>query len=186
MDYTTLEALRKFGTFDSSQDDTLLSSLIAGASRVIDRHCGRVFGTEAESTHIFTRRLYPGAGYVDPFDGPTLLLDDDLAEAASAITGSPSVTYLTPNKPPYWAIMLDSGGWTSPVSVTGWWAYSKTPPPDIETACLRLSKWLYELRNTTRGDAVVVTAEGAVLLPARLPADVLVLLAPYVRPRIAR
>ncbi len=186
MDYTTLEALRKFGSFDSSQDDTLVRAMIAAASRLIEVHCGRIFATDVETTHIFIRRLYPGAGYIDPFDGPTLLLNDDLAEPASAITGSPSVTYLTTDKPPYWAIVLDSGGWTSPVSVTGFWAYSKAQPPTIEMACLRLAKWLYELRNVTRGDAVVVTEQGATLLPARLPADVIALLAPFVKMRVAR
>ena len=179
MDYTTVAALRKFGSFQSESDDTLLAALISAASRMIDNRTGRKFGADAETSHTFdiTR-------YTDPFDLDTLLLDEDLADVPSFITGSPTVTYL-PSSPPYWAIVLDSGSWTLPTVVTGYWAYSQNPPPDIELACLRLAKWAYELRETTRGDAVVVTTQGAVLLPSKLPADVETILAPYVKIKMA-
>jgi hypothetical protein len=95
------------------------------------------------------------------------------------------VTYLPANEPPYYAIINESGSWTSPITVTGYWAYSRIPPVDIELACLRLSKWMYELRETTRGDAAIVTDVGAVLLPAGLPVDVITLLAPYRKVRLA-
>ena len=185
MNYTTLEALRRWGTFQSPKDDGMLEATIASASRIIDRHCGRVFASSAETIHTFTRPL-AGMRRHDPFDHQTLFLDDDLAAAASAISGSPTVSYITANHPPYWAIINEDGYWSSPISVTGHWAYSEQAPPDIEIACLRLSKWLYELRDTARGDAVVVTDQGAVLMPAALPADVLAILAPYVKTRIGR
>jgi hypothetical protein len=179
MDYTTLAALKIFGNFDTSHDDELLAALISAASRMIDNHTGRKFGAEAETSHTFT-----ASRHWDPFDGDTLLLDEDLADEASFITGSPTVTYL-PSEPPYWGIVLTEGIWADPTVVTGYWAYSRQAPPDVELACLRLAKWGHELKNTTRGDAVVVTTQGAVLLPAALPADVVAMLAPYRRVKMA-
>lgn len=184
MDYTTIMALRKFGNFTALKDDTVLAAMIGAASRAIERYCGRKFGADTTAAHIFTAR-WLGPAYITPFDGNILYLDDDLAEAPTSITGAPAVTYLPPNEPPYYAIVLDSGSWTSPITVVGYWCYSKIPPSDIELACLRLSKWMYELRETTRADAAVVTDLGAVLLPAGLPVDVITLLAPYRKVRLA-
>ena len=183
MNYTTVDALRKFGGFGASKDDILVHGMITAASRLIDNHCKRRFAVETETVHTFTRRaLLP---HLDPFNGSILMLDDDLAEAASLITGTPTVSYLPSSSTPYWAIVNEDGGWTSPISVTGFWAFSKSAPEDIEFVCMRLAKWLYELRETTRGDAVVVTDQGAVLMPAALPADVLAVLSTYVRIGIA-
>ena len=159
--------------------------MIASATRVIDLFTGRTFAVEEETARTFTRPARSYVGMADPFEGPVLLLDEGLAEAPSAITGSPSVNYL-PQKAPFWAIVLADGAWTPPITVTGFWGYSRTTPPDIEFACLRLAKWLYSLRETTRGDAVVVTDQGAVLLPSTLPADVIAILAPYRGPRASR
>lgn len=184
MDYTTVTALRKWANYGANKDDTVLVALISAASRAIDRYCGRRFGADTATAHTFTAR-YIGFDYVTPFEGGLLTLDDDLAEAASSITGSPAVTYLDPNEPPYYAILLDDGYWESPITVTGKWAYSVVPPTDIELACLRLVKWMYEMRETTRGDAAVVTDVGAVLLPAGLPVDVITLLAPYRKLRVS-
>jgi hypothetical protein len=175
MIYTTIQALRDFGSFDSSHDDFMLNALASAATRMIEQFCQRRFKSEADSDHIFRVSQHQ-----NPFRGDMLLLDDDLAAEASSISGSPTVYYLDPYRPPFYAIISESG-WSPPVTVTGPWAYSKEPPADIEFCCLRLAKWSYELRETTRGDAVVVTTQGAVLLPAKLPADVVAILAPYRR-----
>lgn len=191
MNLTTVEALRKFGEWLSESDDVLLNALIAASSEAIEKYCDRIFAVTNETEHTFTRRTayLRRVGLTSPFDGPVLLLDADLAEPSSSIiangTAVTAVTYLTPHKPPYWGIILDEGGWESPVEVTGYWAYSRTPPPNVEFACLRLAKWLYELRETTRGDAVVVTEQGAVLLPSAIPGDIQAILNPYKRVRLA-
>jgi hypothetical protein len=186
-DLTTVEAARKFGFFKSSEDDSLLAALIAAASEGIEAKCGRRFRVDTASVHTFTARNLPlPYGTRSPFNGPVLLLDEELAAAASAITGSPTVSYLPENGgPPYHAIINEDSYWTSPISVTGLWGYSEMPPPNVELACLRLTKWAYELRSTTRGDSVVVTDQGAVLLPAQFPSDVLALLSPYIKQRHA-
>ncbi len=95
-----------------------------------------------------------------------------------------NVLYIPENIPPYYALELTEDTWPSVVEVNGYWGYSKTPPPDIEIACLRLVKWLYDLRDTSQGAAVIVTPEGRVLLPQGLPSDVVTLLAPYVKLRV--
>jgi hypothetical protein len=176
--------LKKFGGFQGTADDELLDVLISAASLAIENYTGRVFVATEQTTRVFTQRTGGHVGLRDPFDGPVLLFGRDLAQAASAITDSPTVSYLG-DEPPYWGIVNEDSVWYSPVSITGYWAYSKTPPPDIELACLRLGVWAYKLRQTTPTDAVVVTEQGAVLLPSRLPADVIVLLAPYRGPRMA-
>ena len=88
--------------------------------------------------------------------------------------------YLPEDGPPYYGIFKTDGSWAYPtVTIKGYWGYSKAPPPDIELACLRLSKWLYDQRDTTTGSAAIVTPDGQVLLPQGLPSDVLTLLKPY-------
>lgn len=185
MDYTSVQALRKWSNISSTVDDTVLVAIITAASRAIEKYCGRKFAADTPASHIFTSR-WMGSNWVSPFDGNVLYLDDDLAEVPTSVTGSPAVTYLPANETPYYAIVMDTGSWDYPITVTGYWAYSRIAPVDIELACLRLSKWMYELRETTRGDAAIVTDVGAVLLPAGLPADVITLLAPYKRVRLAK
>lgn len=178
MHYTDVSSLRSYGQFVSGDEDDLLAAMIGSASKVIDNHCHRKFAVASETLRSFTRsRLHE-----DYFDGQTLYFDEDLAEHASLITDSPTVTYLPENIPPYFAICLTEGSWARPkVEVTGYWAYSRTPPDDIQVACLSLAKWLFEMRDTTRRDAVMVTPQGHLLVPQGLPADILLLLDNYVR-----
>lgn len=187
MDLTTVAAARKFGFFTSSQDDNLVAALIAAASEGIEAKCHRRFRVDTESIRTFTTRYLPMPyGTRSPFSGPVLLLDEELADVASAITGSPTVSYLPENGgPPYYAIINEDAYWSSPISVTGKWGYSVMPPPNVELACLRLTKWAYELRSATQGASVVVTDQGAVLMPAQYPSDVLALLSPYIKPLVA-
>lgn len=179
MDLTSVEAVRRYGFFDSGRDDLLIAALITAASRAIESYCRRSFRADTATDRAFRDRS--SAGIASPFRGSVLLLDSELAEAATAITGTPSVTYMPENDPPYYSICNEDGAWAPPITVTGYWAYTRVPPADIELGAMRMTKWLYELRQTTRGDGVVVTDQGAVLLPAALPADVLALIEPYRR-----
>lgn len=187
MEYTTVGAVKSYGEFTDSDSDDLLNGLILSASRIIDQYCMRVFAVADETKRTFRR----SRRYDDPFNGPLMILDEDLAEDASLIADpddaawSPVVFYLQENKPPFWAIELDEDTWPLVVEVTGYWGYSKTHPPDIEIACLRLVKWLYDLKDTTKGSIPVVTPEGKVLLPEGLPSDVRAILNTYVRMQVA-
>jgi len=176
MAYTTLSALKSFGGFLEDEEDNLLSALILSATEIIENYTDRIFEITDSTERYFTREH----GIPDRFDGNKLYLDMDLAEEASHITDTPTVVYLPENNPPYHSIVITTGAWhTTEVIINGYWGYSRTPPPSIEMACLRLSKWLYDMRDTASGTAAIITPEGQVLLPQGLPSDVVQMLKPY-------
>jgi len=175
MGYTTLAALQSFGGFDGEEDE-LLDALIGSATAVIESYTQRKFDADEESNQSFSRV----SGVADRFTSTTLFFYSELAAAASAITDSPTVSYIPEDGPPYYGMVKTDGSWAYPtVTITGYWGYSKTPPPDIEMACLRLAKWLYDMRDTGQGQQAIITPDGNVLLPQGLPSDILTLLKPY-------
>lgn len=177
MGYTTLAALKSYGGFEGDEEDELLNALIGSATSIIEDHTQRVFEVDSETDQSFSKLNLPTESR---FLGNELYFHSELAEEASAITDSPTVTYLPEDGPPYWGMYKTDGAWAYPtVTVTGYWGYSRTPPPTIEIACLRLAKWLYDQRDTTQGAAAVITPDGQVLLPRGLPDDVVTLLKPY-------
>ena len=181
MDYTTLSGFRVFGDFDSVKDDSLLSRIITQASRMMDKYCDQTLVTNTETDRSFRALRLPTVA-MDSFEGRILYFDADLATTAAGITGSPTVTYLPENNPPYYAAVLEEGGWENPTVVSGYWAkYHTDIPADLVYACNSLSKWLYQMREVTRGDMVVVSPEGQVLVPRGFPQDVAMLLQPYKR-----
>jgi hypothetical protein len=185
MNYTTLADLRKFGDFVSVDDDTLLTGIIGQASRMMDKYCNQVLVTDTASNRVF-RNLNIADVAEQSMIGRVLYLDAPLATTAAGITDSPTVTYLPENEAPYWAMVLDEGSWTNPTTVSGYWACyyaasESTVPDDLQYACLGLCRWLYEMRDSTGGDVLVVTPEGQVLLPKGFPQDVITILGPYRR-----
>ncbi len=179
MGYTTLEALKSYGSFEEDDNDELLYAMIGSATAVIENHTQRRFEIDDETDQTFSKLNLPEESR---FNGSMLYFYEELAEEASAITDSPTVIYIPEDGPPYYGIRKTDGSWAYPtVTVTGYWGYSKTPPPDIELACLKLAKWFYDQKDTSQSDALVITPEGRVLLPKGLPSDVKALLAPYVK-----
>lgn len=170
-------------------DDTLLSTLIDQAQQTIDTYCNRRFEASADAEHLFNA--------VADVDGLTLYLDDDLCEITSVTNGDGTVLTATQyvtrpaNRTPYYAIVLRQDSdevWTyedtpeGSISVVGRWAYSKTPPQDIIRACIRLTAWLYQQRDTGADvDRVMVSRDGLLLMPQQMPRDVMALLVPYRR-----
>jgi hypothetical protein len=174
--YTTLESFKSFAGFDDDADDDMLSAMIESASSIIEHYTQRRFEVADETDQVFTRNHR----FPNRFDGNFLYFYEELADEASAITDSPTVHYIPENGPPFYGMIIAEGNWAYPeVTVTGYWGYSKVAPPDIEQACLRLSKWLYDQRDTTPGNSAVITPEGQVLLPQGLPYDVITILKPY-------
>lgn len=183
MAYTTLESLKSYGGWEEDDEDVLLEALIESATAVIENYTDRRFEIDDETDQTFTRL---NMGPESRFKGYNLYFYEELAEEASAITDSPTVMYIPEDGPPYYGIRKTDGSWAYPtVTVTGYWGYSKTQPPDIEMACLRLAKWLYDLKDTTQGSAAIITPEGKVLLPQGLPNDVKMLLDPYRKVTVA-
>jgi hypothetical protein len=187
-EYTTVAAAKAWGEFVGDEEDDLINALILSASGIIDQYTHRNFAVANESIRTFRR----SRRYDDPIDGPILLLDEDLAEDASLIqdvddlTWAPTVFYREENDPPYWGIELTEDRWPQQTEVTGYWGYSRTPPPEIEYACLRLVKWLYDLKDTTEGQVPIVTPEGRVLLPQGIPTDIMAIILPFVRQQVGR
>ena len=178
MPYTTLEAVKSFGEFEDDTEDVILSALMGSARDIINNRTGRIFDADTDTDRTFTRHR----GVPDRFEGNVLHLDEDLADVAITITDSPTVVYLPENDPPYHAIVIIDGAWhAEEVVINGPWGYSKVAPPAIELACIKLVKWLYDSKDTTKGSAVIVTPEGRVLLPQGLPSDVVKILAPFVK-----
>ena len=174
MGYTSIEALKAFAGFDDEEDDQL-NALILSATKIIENYTQRVFKVDDESNQDFSRLR----SVADRFSGNTLFFYEEIADEASAITDSPTVSYIPENGPPYYGMVKTDGSWAYPtVTVTGYWGYSLTPPPDVEMACLRLAKWLYDMKDGG-GSEAIFTPEGQVLLPAGLPQDVITILKPY-------
>jgi len=183
MSYTTLNALKSFGGFKNDTEDELLSAILLSAKDFIDKYTGRVFDVDEETTRTYSR--YRGARF-ERFSNTTLYLDESLAEEASAITDSPTVFYLPENGTPKNAIVLVEGAWAYPqVQVTGYFGYSKVAPPAIEQACLRIAKWMYDMKTTNPGDTIIVSPEGQLLLPQGLPNDITTMLAAYRKLKVA-
>ncbi len=185
-DYITKAQLQAYGSFKGVAGEAILDLVIPAACEMIDLYCGRTFAAAAETDRKFTRLGLES----DALQGRTLYLDEDLAQAPSAITGmvvATDVAYLPENKPPYYAIVLIAGSWAHPtITVTGYWAYSKTTPPsDIVIAALQLAKWMYDQRETGEGTNVLITPEGQVLLPSGLPSFIKLMLDPYRKIRMA-
>ena len=174
--YTTLAAFKAWAGFDEDTEDELLVALIQSATAYIEDYTQRKFDADEETSQSFSRV----SGVADRFTTNTLFFYSELAAAASAITDSPTVSYIPEDGPPYYGLVKTDGSWAYPtVTVTGYWGYSKTPPATIEHACLRLAKWFYDQKDTNPGNSAIITPEGQVLLPTGLPADIKVLLAPY-------
>ncbi|KKM68524.1 hypothetical protein LCGC14_1460000 [marine sediment metagenome] len=181
-DYITLSELKDWGDFDGTNDDEMLGTVISGAIKAIDNYCGRTFTYDEATVRSFSRY-----GIVrDNVDGRLLLFDEDLASEALVISDSPTVIYLPENNTPYYGMYLVEGSWTYPtVTVSGYWAYSETPPDDIKVGCLKLADWMFEQKNTNEGVGVMITPEGQVLLPSGLPDFIVTILNPYRKARVA-
>ena len=189
MTYCSLAQLKAYVGATDSDDDALLTDCITRAEAVIDRATKRTFEASADSTRTFDAQ--------QDVAGRTLYLDADLCAITSITNGDgAAITALQVvseprNHAPYYALTLKAStglAWTyetdpeDAISVTGRWAYSTTPPADIEQACVRLAAWLYRQKDSSSDlDRPMVSMDGATLLPAQIPADVQRMLQPYVR-----
>jgi hypothetical protein len=201
MSYCNTDELKQYiGGFDNDNEDALLDDMIANATKIINSHTRRVFEATAYTTRYFTASLTCYGGAIDETDPLNLVLDRDLCAVnpTAGITNGDGVevtsgqyTTKPKNDTPYYMVRLlpNSGiAWTydddpdDAIAISGKWAYSLTAPDDIKHATLRLAGWIYRQRdNLAELDRPVMSGQGAVLLPTRLPQDVVTMLSPYVR-----
>jgi hypothetical protein len=189
--------------------DTLLTGFVASAQSIIDAYCHQPFEALADSTRFFDplRDGYGdnysygygyghGAGYYAYGGGKRLYLDFPLCAITSVTNGDGTpllpTDYVTEprNMTPWYAISIKIGSsalWKytgSPensIAIAGKWAYSVTPPADIQQAAVRLATFLfYQRDNGIDLDRILQTASG-VAIPPDLPRDVCKLLEPYKR-----
>lgn len=209
MAYVTVADLKSYLGITASSDDALLQSFLDAATAYIESPMGagrsfqagsstRVFDAVRDTDWnpavyaAFDRSQTPGLAM-----GRTLYLDDDLCQITSIVNGDgttiTSNQYLTlpRNRAPYYAIQLRlsaniAWAWqadpAAAITVTGVWAYSATPPADIQHACRRLAAWMYRQKDTASDpDRPMVSPDGVTLLPATVPKDVQTILTGYRR-----
>jgi len=177
-------------------DDTLITALILRAQTAIETHTHRTFS----STGVTTRRFTVGMDT----DGSTLWFDEDLASVSTVKTNADSTApttvasteYVTlpRNETPYYGIRLRSDA--SPewdyadapemgITVAGKWGYSTTPPADIKHACVRLASYYYQQKDAQVFDVTAMPDAGVITVPVGIPADVKMILQPYVKAGIS-
>lgn len=185
MAYTTLPDVKLYLGIETSNtnDDALLTELIAQSQQMIDSFTHRTFEAEADTIHYFS--------YGD-ISGLTLFLDADLCQITKITNGDatlvPDTAYMTEprNRTPWYAIYLRPGGsvlWsaTDDIQIEGRWAYSVAAPQDIARATIRLTAFLYRQKDNSMDlDRPVASQDGVILMPSSLPSDITKTLAPYV------
>jgi hypothetical protein len=192
MAYITPGDLKDYLGIEVSIDDPLLTLVISRAQKAIETHTGRLFECSTDSTRYFEVGL--------DTNGDWLYLDKDLA-AITSITNdadgsSPDVLsssdYITSprNITPYSAIKLlgsSNKSWDytddpeNGIEIVGKWAYSTTPPDDIEQACIRWGAYMYRQKDAQLFDVTAIPDAGVIQIPKGIPEDVRLLLEPYVR-----
>lgn len=189
MTYATTTALKTYMSVTTTDDDALLADLLDRATAIIDTHTQRTFAVSADTTRYFDA--------LRDVDGHTLYINRDLCAITSVTNGDGTTVaasaYVTEprNERPWYALRLKTNGaisWTyttdpeDAIVIVGRWGYSTTPPDDIVQACVRLAAWLYRQKDTSIDqDAPRASMDGSMLMPSRLPYDLVQLLERYVR-----
>lgn len=186
--YAELDDLKLYLGIESGSDDTLLYSCLVNAQGMIEARTQRVFEIAVDSTRRFD-------ALTDVCER-TLLFNGECAQVTQVVNGDgmvvPGTAYLMepPHQSPNWGLRLKRSAepWTynddpeEAIAVTGRWGYSVTPPADIVQATLRLAAFIYRQKdNAQDADRPLLTGDGNVLMPSRLPNDVAEILRPYTR-----
>lgn len=183
-DYATAEDLAAFVRIPDDLDAAQMDLALAAASRAIDNHCHRQFGS-ATGTRTYTPTAY------DNLTGRWEVSTDDLHDAAPVITvGAVPVAAFTltprnsaPNGEPWTGVSIPTAsgiGFASEVAITGGFGWAVTPPAIVQATLLQASR-LLSRRDSPYGVAGSPEAGSELRLLARLDPDVVTTLAPYVR-----
>ncbi len=190
MAYCGIDELKEYLGVTGATDDAMLLTLLAAAQRTIDSYCARTFEATADTVRTFDSQR--------DVDGYTLTVDSDLCTITSIVNGDGTTIsnshYVTEprNETPYYAIRLKASAgkvWTSTVSgdsenaitITGKWAYSTSAPSDIAHVCKRLAAYIYRQKDNAGDLDRAVIAGNSTILPAQIPSDIRLMLAPYRR-----
>lgn len=206
MAYATIDDLRaELRNFEPDADEDRWQDKLDEAQRTIENVCHRRFEAAAPETR-YIDCLFPDV------DGLVLTLPwdccritgitngDGTAVAVNAyvtrprlrtVSGGESLLPGTPEAWPFYAIQLKANAgvnWTydtdpeEAIAVTGYWAFSETPPADIKAATIRLADWFYhQADNLTDVDENKASRSGVLLTMMDLPLDVQRRLQRYVK-----
>jgi len=185
MAYCSASDVFAYGDFESDTDDfVLINTLIAAAEKVIDNYVGRTFEAASDLRYF-------DAG--EDVASNTLWFD----EVAQSIThvgngdgtsdiGSDNWVTEPRNSKPYYGVTLvanSSVSWTydsnpeNAIVIDAVWGYATSAPADIKHACIRLVNWMYKQRESSADlDRPLLTGEGVLVMPSRMPQDVLSIL----------
>ena len=190
MAYCGVDELKEYLGIESATDEPMLLTFLATAQRTIDSYCARTFEATADTVRTFDSQC--------DVDGYTLTVDSDLCAITSIVNGDGTTIsnshYVTEprNTTPYYAIRLKASSgkaWTATVagdsenaiSITGKWAYSTSAPSDIAHVCKRLAAYIYRQKDNAGDLDRAVIAGNSTILPAQIPSDIRLMLAPYRR-----
>jgi uncharacterized phiE125 gp8 family phage protein len=186
-DYATAAELRAYLRISDSVDDTQLGYAITAASRAIDRHTRRQFGSVTAEERVYTP-VY------DRHRRRWVVEIDDLMTAASSVEvdGTVLVTYtLEPRNAaaksrPWTHLVVDKDSTVVPcgdeyeVAVTAAWGWTSVPTP-VKQACLLQAARFHARRDSPYGVAGSPDLGSELRLLSKVDADVAVTLRPYLR-----
>ena len=189
MAYCTAAQVKTYLNITDSSDDALIGNLITRAQAEIDARVGFSFEASSDTDRIFDNE--------DPtVIGDTLYFDTWCASITTVTNGdsteiaSTKYATLPRNGSRFYGIKLKfSSGYSweddsnndseGAITITGKWAWSTSAPSDIEHACIRLTGYFYHQRDNQMESTQPVIAEGALILPSRLPQDVIEIIDRY-------
>jgi hypothetical protein len=190
--YCTLEQVKAALSLPSSNmvNDLAIEDIIDAISRAIDEACDTQFSASTQTRHYTAQ--YPWELLVDDLLAVTALRTDADGDGVYELTWSASDYVLSPlNAPssstprPYWRIATRSGGSrTFPIGVpagveiVGSWAFSTTPPAQVEIVAIRESVHHFHAIRSPYGSGGPGAAEQAIP-PVGLSRNSLALLAPF-------
>jgi hypothetical protein len=186
-DYVTASELKAYLRIGDTQDDAQLGFAITAASRAIDRHCRRQFGSVSAEERVYTPEY-------DRHRRRWLIPIDDLMTAASSveIAGEVLVEYtLEPRNAaakgkPWELLVVDKDATVVPcgeeyeAAITAAWGWTAVPTT-VKHACLLQASRFFKRRDSPFGIAGSPDVGSELRLLAKVDPDVAVSLRPVLK-----
>jgi hypothetical protein len=192
MTWATLAQVKEEAKITNTNDDALLTRLLAAAQARLEADTDRLFDVSVNTTRYFRINR--------DVIGRTLWLDRDLCAINTITNGNGVVVtsdqYVTEPRNyaadgyPIYAITLTAYSgvvwqWmTDPdvdqIAVSGKWGYTSTPTAEAIEALIQYAIWLYRRKDAT-GDSErpLLAGDGTILLPSHIPDFVKVFIESY-------
>lgn len=195
MAYATVEELRDFMNKEGAEDDVLLSAILDGATKSIDRAVGKELpGLDYfDAPDAASARTYAGSG--KGYQRIDRCIAITLVEVKASYTATDYVEWAADDwlayqgsykfpvfgTLPYTAIMADPNGdysvftrgYQGPtVRVTARWGYSATPPDDVHLACMMQAARWYKRGQSAMSDTMASGELGMLLYRQSLDPDI--------------